>query len=95
MGDLKNGVTSPCWAAGCRWALRPLPHGTGDVVEALFRLSPRRVVRAFALTGVVVLATVPAVRQPVIQWWVDHKTHQLTSQFVPLLHPDPSQTGQP
>ncbi len=42
----------------------------------LFRLSPRRVVRAVALTGVVVLATVPAVRQPVIQWWVDYKTHQ-------------------
>ena len=67
----------------------------GDVVEVLFRVSPRRVVRAIALTAVVVLAFVPAVRQPVIQWWVDYKTHQMTSQLDPLLHPDRTPTHQP
>lgn len=67
----------------------------GDVVEVLFRVSPRRVVRAISLTAVVVLATLPAVRQPVIQWWVDYKTHQLTSQLDPLLHPDPTHTREP
>lgn len=54
-------------------------------MEWAVRLTPRRVMRALVLLGVVVYLAVPAVREPVVMWWVNYKTDQLTSRLDPLL----------
>ena len=51
----------------------------GDVLEGAARISPRRVVRALVLLGLVVYLAVPSVREPVVAWWVSYKADQLTS----------------
>lgn len=58
----------------------------GDVLEVAARLSPRGVLRALVLLGMVVYLAVPAVREPVVEWWVSYKADQLTSRLEPLLH---------
>lgn len=60
----------------------------GDFLEGAARLSPRRVVRALVLLGMVVYLAVPSVREPFVAWWVGYKSDQLTSRVEPLLHPD-------
>ena len=51
--------------------------------------------RALVLLGVVVSLVVPAVREPVVAWWVGYQTNQLTSRLEPLLPPDPTLTHTP
>ena len=57
----------------------------GGVMEWAVPPTPRRVLRALVRLGVIVYLAAPAVREPVVMWWVNYKTDQRTSRPDPLL----------
>lgn len=59
----------------------------GDVLEVGRHLLPKRAKQWLVMSGLVVLAFVPAVREPVVRWWVDRECQQVMERLEPLLAP--------